>query len=145
MIRTLVKMKKEYRSAIDLWLVAVLAGVPLAIMAFGAFSLTKSVASGIGVMILGGLIGALIAVFSIPCVYTLTDERLKIKCGLLEEDVPLATIRKAEKSSSTRSAPALSLRRVKITLEDGYRLISPKDRDGFITDLTARISHENRG
>ena len=138
-------MKKEYRSAIDLWLVAVLVGAPFAIVAFGAFSLAKSISFGIGVMIFGGFIGALIAVFSIPCVYTLTDERLKIKCGLLEDNVPLATIKKAEKSSSTRSAPALSLRRVKITLEDGYRLISPKDRDGFIADLTARISRENRG
>jgi hypothetical protein len=100
---------------------------------------------GIITIIAGVLIGSLMAAFAIPCVYTLTDESLKIKCGILEDDVPLTKIRKTEKSSSTCSVPALSLRRVKITLDDGYRLISPRDRDGFIADLTARLRHEKRG
>ena len=90
-------------------------------------------------MAFGALTGALIAAFTVPCVYTLTDESLKIQCGVLEDDVPLARIRKVEKSSSALSAPALSLRRVRISLDDGYRLISPRDRDGFIADLIARL------
>ncbi len=87
----------------------------------------------------------MIAALSIPCVYTLTDESLKIKSGMLEDEVPLRKIRGAEKSSSMWSAPALSLRRIKITLEDGSRSISPKDRDGFIIDLEARLANAKKG
>ena len=132
-------MKTTYRSAIDLWLAAVLVGAPLAMVGFGAYSLTRSVLAGVLMMAFGALTGALIAAFTVPCVYTLTDESLKFQCGVLEDDVPLARIRKVEKSSSALSAPALSLRRVRISLDDGYRLISPRDRDGFIADLIARL------
>jgi hypothetical protein len=58
---------------------------------------------------------------------------------MLEDEIPLRKIRGAEKSGAPWSAPALSLRRVKITLEEGSRYISPKDRDGFIADLDARL------
>jgi Bacterial PH domain len=137
-------MNRKYPSAVDLWLAAFLIGTPLGIVAFGAFMLTRSAVAGIITIITGILIGGLMAAFALPCVYTLTDERLEIRCGILEDDVPLTKIRKTEKSSSTWSAPALSSRRVKITLDDGFRLISPKDRDGFIADLTARLGHEKR-
>jgi hypothetical protein len=138
-------MNKKYPSAVDLWFAAFLIGTPLAIVVFGAFTLNRSAVAGIITIIAGVLIGILMAAFAIPCVYTLTDQSLKIKCGILEDDVPLTKIRKTERSSSTWSAPALSLRRVKITLDDGFRLISPRDRDGFIADLAARIGHEKRG
>jgi len=138
-------MKKTYRSAIDLWLASILVGVPLAMVTFGAYSLTRSVMAGVLMIAFGAVTGALIAAFTIPCLYTLTDENLKIQCGVLEDDVPLARIRKVEKSSSALSAPALSLRRVRLSLDDGQRLISPKDRDGFIADLTARLRQHATG
>jgi hypothetical protein len=100
-------MNKKYPSAVDLWLAAFLIGTPLAIVVFGAFTLTRSAVVGIITIIAGVLIGSLMAAFAIPCVYTLTDESLKIKCGILEDDVPLTKIRKTEKSSSTCSVPAL--------------------------------------
>jgi uncharacterized membrane protein YraQ (UPF0718 family) len=138
-------MKKEYPSAVDFWLASILIGTPVVTVAFGAFMLTKSIAAGTIAIFAGVLVGGMIAAFCIPCIYTLTDENLKIKAGMIEDDVPLKKIRKAEKSGSAWSAPALSLRRVKITLDHGYRLISPKDRDAFISDLDARLRHNNRG
>ena len=38
-------------------------------------------------------------------------------------------------SSSWESAPALSLRRVRIQLDKGHRIVSPLDREQFIADL----------
>ena len=142
---SLTKMKTEYKSRIDSWLAFVLVGAPLIVVTAGIFTLTKSVGAGIFTIIVGLIVGGLIAALSIPCVYTLTDESLKIRSGMLEDDVPLRRIRGAEKSNSMWSAPALSLRRIKITLEDGSRSISPKDRDGFITDLEARLANARKG
>jgi hypothetical protein len=138
-------MKTEYPSRIDSWLAFVLAGAPVVVVAAGAFTLTKSIGAGIVVMVGGIVTGGLIAALSIPCVYTLTDESLKIRSGLLEDEVPLREIKGAEKSGSLWSAPALSLRRVKITLASGSRIISPKDRDGFIADLHARLRQVGQG
>jgi hypothetical protein len=138
-------MKTEYPSRIDPWLAIVLVGAPLIVVAAGVFTLTNSVGAGIVTIITGLIVGGMIAALSIPCVYTLTDESLKIKSGMLEDEVPLRKIRGAEKSSSLWSAPALSLRRIKITLEDGSRSISPKDRDGFIIDLEARLANAKKG
>jgi len=137
-------MKTEYPSRIDSWLAILLVGASLIVVAVGIFTLTNSFGAGIITIITGLIVGGLIAALSIPCVYTLTDESLKIKSGMLEDEVPLWKIRRAEKSSSMWSAPALSLRRVKITLDDGSRFISPKDRDGFITDLEARLANARR-
>jgi uncharacterized membrane protein len=139
------QMKTEYLSRIDSWLAIVLIGAPLLVVAAGVFTLTSSLGAGIVTIITGLIVGGMIAALSLPCVYTLTDESLTIKSGMLEDEVPLRTIRRAEKSSNLWSAPALSLRRVKITLDDGSRFISPKDRDGFITDLEARLANAKQG
>ena len=115
-------MKTEYPSAVDAWLAMILVGAPLVVMGAGVFALSKSIAGGTIVVFTGLVVGGVIAALSVPCVYTLTDESLKIKCGLWEEDVPLWRIRGAEKSRSAWSAPALSLRRVKIILEKAVRI-----------------------
>lgn len=132
-------MEKVYASAVDAWLAALLAGAPAAVVAFGAFTLTTSVAAGATAIAVGFGVGGLIAAFTIPCSYTLSNNQLKVKCGVLENVYPLSRIRTVEKSSSAWSAPALSLRRIKITFDHGYCLISPKDRDSFIADLNARL------
>lgn len=137
-------MKTEYPSRVDSWLAIVMGGVPLIVIAVGVFTLTTSVGAGIVAIITGLVVGGVIAALSIPCVYTLTDDSLKIRSGLLEDEVPLRKIRGAEKSGSLWSAPALSLRRVKVTLEDGVRVISPQDRDGFIADLDTRLRQAGR-
>lgn len=137
-------MKTEYPSRVDSWLAVIMGGTPLLVIAVGVFTLTKSVGAGIVAIVTGLVVGGVIAALSMPCVYTLTDDSLKIRSGLLEDEVPLRKIRGAEKSGSLWSAPTLSLRRVKVTLEDGARVISPRDRDGFIADLDARLQQAGR-
>lgn len=145
-------MVKTYKSAVDLWLAIILIGTPLTIIftgvsiGFGLHLLQwhATIGKAVGFVLFGsGLaLATLIAMFSLPCRYTLREHELNIQCGILQADVPYNKIRRLELSCSVWSAPALSLNRVKIVLDDGIRLISPKDRTAFIADLQARIDQQ---
>ncbi len=142
-------MPKTYKSAVDLWLAAILIGVPLAIImtgvsiAFGLYFLHwyENVGRVAGFLLVGGgcALGALIAAFALPCRYVLKETELLIQCGIFQANVPYQKIRRLELSCSLWSAPALSLNRVKIVLDEGFHLVSPKNRLEFIADLQARI------
>lgn len=125
-----------YESAIDLWLAVLLL-------------LGPAIATGAGLMLLFDgrhgdasilfLIAAFILLFTVavtlPCRYTLLDDAVSIRCGLICYQIPYADIRDVQPSRSLRSAPALSLRRVAITTDRRTVLVSPKDRDRFLEDL----------
>jgi membrane protein YdbS with pleckstrin-like domain len=80
----------------------------------------------------------------IPCRYTLMDDGLFIQSGLLKKKIDYRSMRDVKPSLNPLSAPALSLRRVKITLDKGFALVSPKRRDEFIVELKRRI-YQARG
>ena len=133
-------MSTQYPSRVDLWLKVVIFGVPLGVVTLGAYLLTQSVGGGVTTIIAGLVVGGVSALLTLPCHYTLTDDRLIIRCGVLTDEVPLRRIKHAEKSHSVWSSPALSLQRIKLTLDDGSRVISPLDRDQFLADLKARCA-----
>ena len=85
------------------------------------------------------LIGAGTLVLTIaltqPCRYTILDDSLSIRCGLVFYQIPLDEIESVEPSGSWLSAPALSVRRVKIRSKSRTILISPESRKDFIEDL----------
>lgn len=136
----------KYPSAVDAWLAAILVGVPLALLVTGIALLFLLPAGAGGAFILSALgVGGLITALAWPCEYLLSEQGLRIRCGLLVEDIPLHRIRGAEKSGSLWSAPALSIRRVRVVLDHGSRVISPRDRDGFIRDLQARLGTAGQG
>ncbi len=128
----------RYPSAVDGWFAALLVGVPLGLIVFGLWLLGRSTAEGLVQIGAGLFTGALIAALSWPCHYTLDEHTLTIRCGFLRESIPLARVRAVEPSHSLWSAPALSLKRVRITLDWGFRLVSPRQRDEFITELRRR-------
>ena len=140
---------KTYPSAIDLWLLAIFVGLPAALIFTGLsvglglnyLHWHESVGRYAGFLLVGGgvAVSALFAMLTFPCRYTLKETELHIQCGILSWIVPYHDIRRLELSCSLWSAPALSLNRVKIVLDDGFRLISPKNRQAFIQDLQARI------
>lgn len=71
--------------------------------------------------------------------YRVTSTRLYVKCGLIDFDVPLSSIRRVESTWSALASVALSFRRLRITLENGDQfMISPKDRERFIALLRDR-------
>ncbi|WP_069963333.1 PH domain-containing protein [Lacunisphaera limnophila] len=136
-------MKTVYPTRVDTWLACLLIGAPLFAVTLGLFTLTYSIGAGVVVIATGLLVGGMIAALTLPCRYTLSNESLKIQSGLIEEEVPLRAIRGVEKTISLFGAPGLSLRRVKVTLQEGSRVISPENRDAFIADLEARLHPKN--
>lgn len=85
------------------------------------------------------------AALTIPCRYTLGQSSLIIRCGFLREEIPYEKIKGATLSTNPFNSPALSLCRVKIELEEGFRLISPVHREAFISELESKrkslVSH----
>lgn len=74
--------------------------------------------------------------------YRITTAELHVKAGPFRWRVPLSSIRRVRRTSSPLAAPALSLRRLEIVLENGdFVLVSPANREGFIALLRDRCPH----
>ena len=130
------EIARVYPSAVDKWLMVVMYASPSILLVIAAIGWVDQQPDVTGTcLILFVALTLLNLVITTPCRYTLTSDSLNIRCGLLFRSVPLSRIVKVEPSASWESAPALSLRRVKITLDHGYRIISPVDRDTFMKDL----------
>jgi len=123
----------------DLWLWVPLFGIALAMVLLGA-SLWPTERNGALIVLGTGMaLGPVVAVFAFPCYYTISSREIGVRCGLLRFAIPLEKIRSVEKSRNPLSAPAPSLRRVRIDLTDGsFQLVSPRDREGFMRAVTDR-------
>jgi hypothetical protein len=130
---------KTYPSKVDWWLAAILIATPLILIVGGLFLIPISTGGALSTVLVGIFAGSLIAAMSLPCRYVLDDEGLFIQYGLRKEKIKYKDIRDAELSSNPLSAPALSLSRVKVLLKSGFRLISPQDRETFISELKKKI------
>jgi hypothetical protein len=134
----------RYPSAIDLWLVL------LVLMALGALiwqtvaSFRNDPAAAFLSLSLAVLIAGAVGTFTYPCEYVLEPTRLVVRSGLARWRVGYADITTVAPSRSPWSAPALSLRRLRIGYTQGSRtgfvLVSPRDREGFEAALLARVA-----
>lgn len=132
-------MKKTYPSAVDVWFLALLIGVPVLFFSLGFSRLDTDPDRAKFLIVQGGFVTLLIVALTVPCRYTLTDDSLEIRCGLIHSSISLAEITGAELSGNVLSAPALSLRRVKIDHAGGFALVSPRNREAFIAELLAAV------
>jgi len=71
--------------------------------------------------------------------YTLTADTLLVKNGFSTQSISLEDITHITPTSSTLSAPALSLDRIEIRYEGGSIVISPKDKDRFYRAIQERV------
>jgi PH (Pleckstrin Homology) domain-containing protein len=126
-----------FKSKVDLWLVAVVFGIPLVI---------------IGIMIGAGVgtrdarppllaIPVVIVVYAfVAWIFRATDYRidgatLVIRSAFLRWKIPIADIRTITPTHNPLSSPALSLDRLEIRHDGGDILVSPADKQGFIDSL----------
>ena len=125
-----------YDSAIDLWVAALILLSPLASAAIGVYLLIQGQADGAMYLFLVGAGSLILTIaFTHPCRYTILEDSISIRCGILFYQIPFAEIESVESSSSWLSGPALSMRRVKIKTKKRTIIVSPQQRDEFIADL----------
>ena len=130
---------KTYPSKIDWWFAGLMVSVPVILLIVGVAVIGANIIASLVCIISGLYMGSIMFLLGYPCSYIITDKNLIIRSGVFnEESIPLSQVRDAKLSSNPLSAPALSLKRVKISLKDGYRLISPINREEFIAELLSR-------
>lgn len=128
-----------YHSKIDWWLATLTLGSIGVPLVWGALELQQPGHVGLILILVAAICASPLALV-FPCRYTLADEHLEIKAGILvNEKVMYSDIESAEKSSDPTSAPALSLKRVAIRTPRKVFLVSPKDRDEFIMRVGEKI------
>ena len=128
-----------YYSKIDWWIVALIAGSVLFTFILGISLYSESkigsyICFGSGIFTAG-----LFLLLSIPLKYTLVEDRLIIRSGILKQEALYSQITAVKKSRNPLSAPALSLERVEITMNKGFKLVSPKNREQFIEELLSKL------
>lgn len=132
------------RSKVDWWIGGALVMVAVAPLAVIAGGITTGETEGLvgGLVSLGvsaGILGGLV----LPMRYTLGEESLEVRFGLVRVRIPYSAIRAVERSGNPISSPALSLHRIRIDYakpngRTTFVLISPLDRDAFIRELRTR-------
>ena len=129
-----------YESGIDLWVAALILLSPIGAAVIGTYLLILGQADGAMYLYLIGAAVLLITMaFTYPCRYTILDDCLTIRCGILFYRIPLDEIESVEPSSSWLSAPALSVHRVKIKSKRRTILVSPREREVFMDDLRSAV------
>lgn len=96
-----------YRSAVDVWFAALVGGAVI-------WALADGLDQGTGAFMARLLIFFIVALFCFPCRYTLTETHLIIRSGILRWTIDLREIKHVSLTSNPLSAPAWSLKRIKI-------------------------------
>jgi hypothetical protein len=131
-----------YRSKKDWWLVGLVWGSVLAVLAVGLFNvLARAGEPRLGWALLRAGIAAfaVVLVTTFPLNYEIAGEELVARSGVLRWRVPLASIQEVAPSRNPASAPTWSLDRLRVEyVKDGSEralFVSPEDKAAFMRDL----------
>jgi len=132
--------QKVYQSSVDAWLILTLYLPPFLLASLGVYLTTVPRADeALTCFFMALAVTLLNLAVTRPCRYTLTVDSLNLRCGLLSRRIALERIRSAKLSSSWRNGYALSLSRVSIELDKGQCIVSPLDRERFVTELMQAV------
>ncbi len=139
-------MNKTYKSAVDRWLIPLLAVGLLFPAAIVLWAAVVGSTTDLGVGLISALFTA--AIFRglvFPLYYTLNDDHLLIHFGMIKQRTPYDQIVGAHYCSSIISSPALSTQRIQIDVRAKMGvMISPTDRSAFLDDLAERVPGARR-
>jgi len=133
----------DFRSKIDLWLVAVCVAIPIVVLEF--FVEDTTVSDWSADVIAYGIVALVLLLFAwtyFTTRYRFTAEFLLVKSGPFAWTIPLRSITKVEPSHSPVSSPALSLDRLAIHYDGKMLMVSPADKQGFMTELKKRMRQQ---
>ena len=126
-----------YKSAVDWWYYLFLAftAIVLAVLLIPLLQ-AQSIIGIIILLVFAGLNIGLPIWLLFSTQYVVTEADLKVISGPFKWDIPLSDIHSISPSKSALSAPALSLKRLKIEYGEGKSvLVSPKSHERFIEAL----------
>lgn len=127
-----------YPSAVDRWIAVALAAAPVGLTAAG-IALSAAGAQAAAPILAAGIGSGIVLLAVLPCRYSLAEDHLLVRAGLLRWRIPYHSISEASPTRSPVSGPALSLDRLRIRHRNGTLLISPVRRDSFLGALEERV------
>ena len=125
-----------FRARFDTWLVIAVAAV-LGLVLHGAS--TGAPEERLFSLGLAVCMVALTFLVGVPCRYTLANDHLLIRSGLVRQRIRYSAITDVAASRSLWAAPAPSLQRVIVSYRGGFQLVAPQERDRFILALRERV------
>ena len=133
-----------YKSKVDLWIGTLIFAVVPMVSLYAIFEAFQSSESSNIYVSIGCFALYIITLFALifPLNYTLSEQGLEIRHGLIRRHIKYTSICGVTPSSNPLSSPALSLKRLHIDL-GAYSsvLISPERREEFVQQLDLRCSH----
>jgi hypothetical protein len=116
------------------------------VLAAGILIGTSSAAAALSAAPLAGVLGlgvvvavlAVVGIVSYPTAYELHPKALVIRTGILSYEIAYDSIVAVRPTRSPVSAPAWSLDRLRIEYQGGVVLVSPKEREQFLSELALR-------
>jgi membrane protein YdbS with pleckstrin-like domain len=130
-----------YESGADLWIAIMLIITPVFAAGIGVYLLADGRnGDAIILFITSAATLLMTAAFTVPCRYTMLDDALSVRCGIIFYQIPFDQIKCVEKSRTVLSGPALSMRRVLVVTHKRKHILSPRERDAFIEDITNVIA-----
>jgi hypothetical protein len=131
--------QRWYRSKVDWWIALLLGIAPVAAILSGASLVTE------GRPLWGLCAVAFVAVIYLglifPMRYGLDRSHLTVRSGLFRRRIPLQDIVEVRRTHNPLSSPALSLDRLHVQFGSRawkFVMISPADRDRFLSDLAGQ-------
>jgi Bacterial PH domain len=134
----------KYRSKKDWWALPVIWTAILLPFGFGLCAIHIESEQGI---VIGGWISLIVAILfalalallSFPLYYEITARSLRIRCGLLQQEIPLSSIQTILPTRNPLIAAAWSLDRLQVNYQADHKprlaLIAPQDKDQFLYEL----------
>jgi hypothetical protein len=131
---------------VDRWVIGVLAVSALAMVTVPVAVALDPTASGdvwwVALMTIG--IWALVVVLTLPTLYELTLDELRVRSGVLRTSLRWADVVRVELTFSPVSSTtaAWTFQRVSLVTQGGRVLeVGPRDRLGFVAEVLARAPH----
>ena len=123
------------------WIVLSLAGVMMVGSALTRALAADSLSAMLAAFAAPALVTATVGLVALPTRYELHARELVVRSGILRYRVAYPDIQTVVPSHNVLAAPAWSLDRLKIVRGFGYLLISPRDKQAFLTALAERTPH----
>lgn len=131
-------MRHTYRSKIDTWFIVVLlAALVVSVGSVGIAFINGERDAGPGAIILL-LTAAFVCWTAFGTRYILTNQELLVRSGPFRWKIKLKDITGIESVNHMASAPALSRDRLRISYAGKSVMISPNEKQKFLTDLDRR-------